>query len=105
MKKLLIFAVLAGGAYGIYAFLTTYAKAPIIGATSGQLEQGKAAAAAATRVQREETARSVQAVVDRYKAEQGSFPASLQELVDKGLMSEIPPGVTYDPSSGKVSAE
>lgn len=105
MKKLLVLALLAGASYGIYSWLTTYAKAPLLGATSGQLEQGKAATAAATRVQREENVRSVQAVVDRYKAEQGSFPASLQELVDKGLMSEIPPGVSYDGSTGKVTAD
>lgn len=105
MKKLLVFALLAGGSYGIYSWLTTYAKAPIVSATSGQLEKGKAAVDAATRLQRQETARSVQAVVDRYKAEQGSFPASLQELVDRNLLSEIPPGVSYDASIGKVTAD
>lgn len=105
MKKLLIIAVLGGIGYGIYAWLTGYAKAPLLAATSGQLEKGKAATDAASRVVHEESARNVQAVVDRYKAEQGTYPASLQELVDKNLMSEIPPGVSYDASTGRVTAE
>lgn len=105
MKKLLIIAILGGIGYGIYSWLTSYAKAPLLAATSGQLEKGKVATDAASRIVREESARNVQTVVDRYKAEQGVYPASLQELVDKNLMSEIPPGLSYDASTGKVTAD
>ena len=41
MKKLLVLALLGGASYGIYSWLTTYAKAPLLASTSGQLEQGK----------------------------------------------------------------
>ncbi len=105
MKNLLIIALLAGGSYAIYDWLSTYAKKPVLDATSGQLERGKEVAEKASRIVREESARTVQVVVDKYKAEQGTFPASLQQLVELNQLSEIPPGVSYDPASGKVTAD
>ncbi len=105
MKKLIILALLGGGSYLLYDWLSTYAKKPVLDATSGQLERGKEAAAKAGRVVREEAARAVQVVVDRFKAEQGTYPASLQELLDKGHLTELPSGLSYDPGTGRVTVD
>jgi len=49
----------------------------------------------------------LQAAVDAFGASRGRLPARLQELVDAGLLTEIPPDgkgrpFRYDPSSGRV---
>jgi len=105
MKNLLIVALLVGASYAIYEWLSTYATKPVLDATSGQLERGKEVAEKASRIVREESARAVQVVVDKYKAEQGTYPASLQQLMELNQLSEIPPGLTYDPATGKVTAD
>jgi predicted negative regulator of RcsB-dependent stress response len=45
----------------------------------------------------------VQGAVEKYRADKGSLPASLQDLVPDYL-DHVPGGIGYDPASGAVSA-
>ncbi len=49
-------------------------------------------------------------LVDSYWAEQGKYPASLQELVTNGYINELPAPpagmeFTYDPATGSVALQ
>jgi len=47
---------------------------------------------------------AVQQVVNTYKAETGSWPASLQDLLSRGKLTDLPGGLSYDPATGTVSS-
>ena len=46
---------------------------------------------------------SVQQSVNKFKAEKGSLPGSLQDLVPD-FLDHVPGGLQYDPATGTVSA-
>jgi hypothetical protein len=45
----------------------------------------------------------VRSAVEKYKADRGSLPSSLQDLVPQYL-DHVPGGLQYDPATGNVSA-
>ena len=102
MKNLVIFGLLAAAGYGIYRYLDTYT--PLATAPATQLREGQKAEEVARAKVGGARVAAVQAAVNGYRDQYGAFPASLQELVDKGLIESVPPGVTYDPATGTVSA-
>lgn len=108
MKKLLIIALFVGGGYGFYRWLNSSTADMIANAakdgTSTALEKGKAAEDAAAAQVNAAKVSSVQEAVNGFKAAEGRWPSSLQELVDRKLIDGIPAGVVYDASTGKVSA-
>ncbi len=104
MKKLLVIAVLAAGGYGIYWWLEQYAGKAVTEATSGQVERGQEAVEKARTVAAGAAVQAVRSAVEAYRAATGSWPASLQELVDKGYLQNVPGGINYDPATGTVSA-
>jgi len=104
MKNLLILAVLAAGGYGIYKWLDTYTPAIDAANPAHQLQQGKAAEDVARSKMSQATVETFQQAVNGFRDQNGRFPTSLQELVDKKMIESIPPGITYDPATGVVSA-
>jgi hypothetical protein len=44
-----------------------------------------------------------QNAVDGFNASKGRLPATLDELKDEGFVQNVPPGLAYDPATGKVS--
>ena len=46
----------------------------------------------------------LKSAVQSYSAQHGKFPASLDELVQTGIITQVPPGAwSYDPNTGEVS--
>lgn len=108
MKKLFILALFVGGGYGFYRWLNS-STADMVADTikngsSQALENGKVAEQAAARATATAAVNSVQEAVNGFKAQEGRWPTSLQELVDRKIIDGIPPGVVYDPATGQVSA-
>jgi hypothetical protein len=54
-------------------------------------------------VVRQDHAANVRNAVERYRVEKDAYPPSLQACVDEGYLEKVPPGVSYDPSTGQVS--
>jgi len=44
----------------------------------------------------------VQMAVGAYQAQKEHWPGSLEELVQDGYLDHVPPGLIYDPASGRV---
>ncbi len=104
MKNLLILAALAAGSYGIYRYLNTITPAVDAVNPANQLKQGKAAEDIARSKMSQVTVESIQRAVNGFRDANGRLPASLQELMDKGMIDSIPAGIVYDPATGVVSA-
>jgi hypothetical protein len=49
-----------------------------------------------------ENVESVRRAVNMFKAQENRLPESLEQLVAKGMLSKVPEGLTYDPSTGEV---
>lgn len=101
MGKLLILLLLAAAGYvGYRLFIAPPApkEATFEGYTKGMqraLEKSESSEKAFQ-------VRTVQDAVQRFRVDQGRFPASLEELREKGYLDRVPSGVTYDPATGAV---
>ena len=108
MKKLLFIAILLAICYGIYAWLENQSGGAVTKtmqqAAGGQLVQGARAIESAREKVGQANVETVKAAVNRFKAEQGRLPSSLQEMVDKGYLDSVPGGLTYDSATGEVKA-
>lgn len=107
-KFLLYIILLAGVVFGVKWFWDTQ-RDTLFGkftrdTAGGQLVQGQQVIDKAKGLMASGGAEAVQQVVNAYKDETGSWPASLQELLSKGKLTDIPGGLTYNPATGKVSA-
>ena len=104
MKNMLILAVMVAGSYGIYRYLNTITPAIDAVNPANQLKQGKMAEEIARGKMSQATVEQFQQAVNGFRDQNGRFPTSLQEMVDKKMIESIPPGITYDPATGVVSA-
>jgi hypothetical protein len=109
MAKFLLYVILlAAVGFGVKTFWDNN-KDSLFGkftkdAAGGQLIKGQEVIDKAKGLVSSGAAEAVQQVVNAYKSETGNFPASLQDLLNSGKLTDIPAGITYDPSTGKVSA-
>jgi hypothetical protein len=106
-KFLLVVCLMVGAGYGGYWFWE-HNKDSVLGKVTkdmsgGQLLKGQEIINKAKGLVSNQAAEMVQAVVNAYKAENGRWPGSLQELKDSGRLGDIPAGVSYDPATGVVS--
>lgn len=104
MKQLLFVAALAAGGYGLYQWLNTITPAVDAVNPANQLREGKAAEAAARGKMAQATVDTMQQNVNGFRDLNGRFPSSLEELVEKKMIDAVPPGLSYDPATGTVSA-
>jgi len=110
MAKFLLFVLLLlGVAFGA-KWLWDQNKVTLTGKMTtdmagGQLIKGQEVINKARGLMSNASVDSVQQVVNTCKAETGSWPASLPDLVAKGKLTEIPAGISYDPATGTVSGQ
>jgi len=109
MKFLFFLALLIGVAYGA-KWVWDQNKDTLTGRMTtdmagGQLIKGQEVINKARGLVSNASVDAVQQVVNTYKAETGSWPSSLQDLLQKGKLTDIPGGITYDPSTGTVSSQ
>jgi hypothetical protein len=101
MKLIFLLIVLVGGGVGYYLWNQvpdTPKEATLPGYTKAlQEDEKKARVAAATA-----NLASVQEAVNKYHAEKGSWPASLQDTAPT-YIDHIPGGLEYDSATGTVS--
>lgn len=108
MKRLLFVIVVAGACYGLYRWLENSYGGAL--ATAGkemggaQLVRGQQQADRAADTVAGANVEVVRQAVARFKEANGRYPASLMEMVDRGLLDSVPAGVNYDPASGEVTA-
>lgn len=105
MKKLLIVALLCGAGWLTYRWLDQYSGGVVKAANPAeQLREGKKAEEIVQEKANKEKVDEIQRAVNGFHDTEGRWPSSLQELVDKKLIDAVPPGVVYDPATGRVSA-
>jgi len=110
MKKLLFFLLVMGGiTWGIYRYIEYVTHNALKDAShemaGGQLQRGRYLVGRAQDKLGEAAAQPVRAAVESFRAQNGRYPSSLQELVDKGFMANIPAGLSYDSSTGAVTVQ
>lgn len=107
MKKLLVVIILAGLAYGGYMLMVKFKDSSmgegVRDMAGGQLQRGRQAVDTAKDVAGEVAVKAVRRAVQGFKDQFGKYPDSLQDLVDKGLITELPGGLSYNPETGEVS--
>ena len=103
MKKLLILALLVGAGWAIYRYALV-PMTPLATLPATELKEGEKAKEVAQEKVNQALVSQIQEMVNGYRDRYGSLPASLQDLVDKGLIDHVPSGIVYDPQTGKVSA-
>ena len=101
-KTVFILALLIAGGIGYYLWGTVQEapkEATLPGYTNAlKNDEMKAAAVAAGA-----NVENVQSAVSKYQSMKGSNPATLQDLVPE-FLDHVPGGLSYDASTGKVSA-
>jgi hypothetical protein len=96
---LLVLVALGWGAYYFWNQIPDTPKNQTLGGYVDTLQRDEAKAkVAASNV----NVTIVQQAINKYKADKGNLPASLQDLAPDYL-DHIPGGVQYDPSTGAVS--
>ena len=109
VKFLFYIALLVGVAYGAKwlwdANKDTLAGRMTTDMAGGQLIKGQEVINKAKGLVSNASVDAVQQVVNAYKSETGSWPASLADLLSRGKLTDIPGGITYDPSTGTVSSQ
>jgi len=96
---LLLLLALGAGGYYIWKQIPDTPKNQTLGGYADTLHNDEVKAQA---VASSTNVVSVQQAVDKYKADKGSLPASLQDLVPDYL-DHVPGGLQYDSSTGTVS--
>jgi ABC-type microcin C transport system permease subunit YejB len=104
MKNLIIVLIIVVAGWFIVKQIAPKAKPDDVITKYGntlKTDEDKAKAAAFTA-----DAAILQGAVNSYRASNGKAPESLQELVEKGFLSHIPPGdFTYDAGTGAVGTK
>ena len=108
MARFLAFLlVLAGLVYGVYWYFEKKSGGAVEQFTkevSGeQLMRGKRAISRIEQKMEEQKAELVRSAIKQFQTQTGSYPSSLNELVDRGYLQSVPSGLNYDPSTGTVS--
>ena len=97
---LLVLLVVSGGVYYLWKQIPDTPKNQTLGGYTQTLHNDEVRAQA---VASSTNVVSVQQAVNKYRADKGSLPASLQDLTPD-FLDHVPGGVQYDASTGTVSA-
>ena len=108
MKFLFWLAIAAAAVYGVYWWFenqsggaaTRFAQE----AAGGQVERSREMVGSVRQKMAGAAAQEVARAVAQFREQNGRNPSGLQELVDRGFMQSVPPGLTYDPATGEVGA-
>jgi hypothetical protein len=101
-KFILVVVLLVAGAVGYYLW-DQVPEAPKAATFTGYTEGLKGSEDKALAVASGANTEDVQGAVEKYRADKGALPASLQDLVPNYL-DHVPGGLQYDAAAGKVSA-